>query len=694
MSTLDFLYASKHSEQDLVERWEFPTGPAKKKGPPGSMLRACIRCRDRKLRCDTTLPRCGPCEARNSLCEIYDPTEKRVVKRNLVTRRQQTLDTDAALPRVPADSSGASLTRAGLHGGTMIATQASGDAQAQTLTKKLALRLADVCHRVLIRLITQTSSSSDATHVQEGLKSPRRAIKDGLNGRLEDSEHAAEVMIVNSVQDRARRLQRSANTLQIWWHDAQQANSPLGGLHHAPWSLVARRLIDMSNLLITATDKACSQRPHYELARLSEQLQDLCKDAANIAVRDFDSDTSDDECEAVYDITAVDLFEESLEDVLQDLVDLSPAIMTAPSTTGAQCPLDDDTLLRPLPGYMPILSEEDDFLLQLKEHENLTWEDIVSRFRHDRGEVIHLTALMMRYKRLRERYPESEHQNAPSARGAPHYTGVSLVEGNDPSVLRRDGRLPTLPDASEASPCPVVGCERKVKDLTSHMLTHQTQRPEKCPIPTCEYHRKGFATKYDKLRHTLTHYKGTMRCGFCSTDRIEPEGNFNRVDGFKRHLVHAHQVEQAPPNTRSYKDARKAVTKGAGMLDSERSAKGSVCEATFVNPQIFYEHLDECVLHAIQDANRLEDESRPTRSGKNLDMDATRAILDIDFSIADVLPSDNIFGSTDDSYSLDNRDTMKRKDFNMSRNVPSPPMDSGYCGGPSVVLLEILEIGP
>lgn len=42
------------------------------------------------------------------------------------------------------------------------------------------------------------------------------------------------------------------------------------------------------------------------------------------------------------------------------------------------------------------------------------------------------------------------------------------------------------------------------------MLTHQNKRPEKCPIQTCEYHVKGFARKYDKNRHTRTHYKGTM----------------------------------------------------------------------------------------------------------------------------------------------------------------------------------------
>jgi hypothetical protein len=30
------------------------------------------------------------------------------------------------------------------------------------------------------------------------------------------------------------------------------------------------------------------------------------------------------------------------------------------------------------------------------------------------------------------------------------------------------------------------------------MLTHLTDRPEKCQIQKCAYHAKGFARKYDK----------------------------------------------------------------------------------------------------------------------------------------------------------------------------------------------------
>ena len=35
-------------------------------------LTACCRCRSRKTRCDPALPRCGPCERNNALCEYFD----------------------------------------------------------------------------------------------------------------------------------------------------------------------------------------------------------------------------------------------------------------------------------------------------------------------------------------------------------------------------------------------------------------------------------------------------------------------------------------------------------------------------------------------------------------------------------------------------------------------------------------------
>lgn len=47
----------------------------------------------------------------------------------------------------------------------------------------------------------------------------------------------------------------------------------------------------------------------------------------------------------------------------------------------------------------------------------------------------------------------------------------------------------------EKQRCPHPECGKVFKDLKAHMLTHQEERPEKCPITTCEYHVKGFARK-------------------------------------------------------------------------------------------------------------------------------------------------------------------------------------------------------
>ncbi|KAK6078721.1 hypothetical protein SCUP234_06059 [Seiridium cupressi] len=139
--------------------------------------------------------------------------------------------------------------------------------------------------------------------------------------------------------------------------------------------------------------------------------------------------------------------------------------------------------------------------------------------------------------------------------------------------------------------CPHPDCGRVFKDLAAHMLTHQEERPEKCPIETCEYHIKGFARKYDKNRHALTHYKGTMVCPFCPGPGTAYEKAFNRADVFKRHLTAVHNVEQTPPNS------RKMIV--AGNSSRSGDARCSICHARFTTAQEFYEHLDDCVLNVI-----------------------------------------------------------------------------------------------
>ena len=154
-------------------------------------------------------------------------------------------------------------------------------------------------------------------------------------------------------------------------------------------------------------------------------------------------------------------------------------------------------------------------------------------------------------------------------------------------------------DGKERTRCPHPDCGRPFKDLKAHMLTHQSERPEKCPIATCSYHQKGFARKYDKNRHTLTHYKGNMVCGFCPGSGSASEKSFNRADVFKRHLTSVHSVEQTPPNSRK-KNSNSSTNKKSSTQAVDATGKCSTCSANFKNPQDFYEHLDDCVLRVVQ----------------------------------------------------------------------------------------------
>ena len=51
-------------------------------------LTACCRCRQRKTRCDAGLPRCGPCERSNKVCEYYDSVKGITISRSYVTHLQ------------------------------------------------------------------------------------------------------------------------------------------------------------------------------------------------------------------------------------------------------------------------------------------------------------------------------------------------------------------------------------------------------------------------------------------------------------------------------------------------------------------------------------------------------------------------------------------------------------------------------
>jgi hypothetical protein len=189
---------------------------------------------------------------------------------------------------------------------------------------------------------------------------------------------------------------------------------------------------------------------------------------------------------------------------------------------------------------------------------------------------------------------------------APMDTHVRRQSGNAFISPTSNGDYQSSDDAKEKQRCTCPDCGKVYKDLKAHMLTHQNERPEKCPIQTCEYHVKGFARKYDKNRHTLTHYKGTMVCGFCPGSGSAAEKSFNRADVFKRHLTAVHGVEQTPPNSRKKASAGMGANKKLTGYASDATGKCSTCSQTFSNAQDFYEHLDDCVLRIVQQEDPAE----------------------------------------------------------------------------------------
>jgi hypothetical protein len=151
----------------------------------------------------------------------------------------------------------------------------------------------------------------------------------------------------------------------------------------------------------------------------------------------------------------------------------------------------------------------------------------------------------------------------------------------------------------EKTRCPYPECGSKTfKDIKAHILAiHQPDRPEKCPVPSCEYATEGFARKYDQRRHTLTHFRGTLVCDFCPGYGTANEKSFNRADVFKRHLNKNHDVEQVPPRGRG---------KSKTQLLAAKPGKCSVCLEVFDNPQYLYDHLDACISDVVYETANVD----------------------------------------------------------------------------------------
>lgn len=62
-------------------------------------------------------------------------------------------------------------------------------------------------------------------------------------------------------------------------------------------------------------------------------------------------------------------------------------------------------------GAADTLSDDDRFLVHLKETESLPWKDIAARFQSDKKKTWNVAALQMKYKRLRQRFRVWEEQD-------------------------------------------------------------------------------------------------------------------------------------------------------------------------------------------------------------------------------------------------------------------------------------------
>jgi len=155
-------------------------------------------------------------------------------------------------------------------------------------------------------------------------------------------------------------------------------------------------------------------------------------------------------------------------------------------------------------------------------------------------------------------------------------------------------------ETRERNRCPIPECGKAFKDLKAHMLTHLDERPQKCPVVSCEYHKRGFARRYDCSRHTLTHYKGTMVCSWCPGNGSSAEKSFNRADVFKRHLMTYHGVEGTTPNGRPRKTPPANSIMTSFFPSGGASGTCPTCGGTFRSPTELYEHLDECVVLHVQ----------------------------------------------------------------------------------------------
>lgn len=92
-----------------------------------------------------------------------------------------------------------------------------------------------------------------------------------------------------------------------------------------------------------------------------------------------------------------------------------------------------------------------------------------------------------RFKRSGSQSPylhQQSFQPYPTYNNARRPSAVS-VQSRQSQTSGRSNSFELDEESREKGMCPIEGCGRVFKDLKAHMLTHQSERPEKCPITTC-----------------------------------------------------------------------------------------------------------------------------------------------------------------------------------------------------------------
>ena len=149
--------------------------------------------------------------------------------------------------------------------------------------------------------------------------------------------------------------------------------------------------------------------------------------------------------------------------------------------------------------------------------------------------------------------------------------------------------------ATQKYRCTLPGCGKLYKDINAHLLTHQPERPLKCPLVSCEYSVRGFSRKHDRNRHVLVHFEGLLSCSICRGVGTATEKRFYRVDMLKRHMSRAHRVNGIISDDHGG-TAIDSTSMRDGFSDAVKlEARCTTCRQIFSGTQLLYDHLDDCI---------------------------------------------------------------------------------------------------